>query len=32
LFSERQVFPGDRTAIRVAAVAHALTLVRARLG
>ena len=31
VFSERQVFSGDRTAIRLAAVARALTLIRARL-
>lgn len=30
--SERQVFPGDRRAIRVAAVARAFALIRARLG
>lgn len=29
--SERRVFPGDRTAIRVAAVEHAFALIRARL-
>jgi nicotinamide-nucleotide amidase len=27
---ERQVFPGDRTAIRTAAVAHAFAMIRAR--
>jgi nicotinamide-nucleotide amidase len=32
VLSERQVFAGDRTAIRLAAVARALTLIRARLG
>lgn len=31
VFSERRVFPGDRTAIRIAAAARALALVRARL-
>jgi nicotinamide-nucleotide amidase len=30
LHSERVIFPGDRTAIRQAAVAHALALLRAR--
>jgi nicotinamide-nucleotide amidase len=30
LHGERVIFPGDRTAIRQAAVAHALTLLRAR--
>jgi nicotinamide-nucleotide amidase len=30
LHSERVIFPGDRTAIREAAVAHALALLRAR--
>lgn len=29
--SERHVFPGDRTAIRAATVAHAFTLIRAAL-
>jgi nicotinamide-nucleotide amidase len=29
--SEHQLFPGDRTAIRAAAVAHALAMIRARL-
>ena len=29
--SERRVFPGDRTAIRVATVKHAFALIRARL-
>jgi hypothetical protein len=29
--SERQMFPGDRTAIRLAAVARAFALIRARL-
>jgi nicotinamide-nucleotide amidase len=29
--SERPMFPGDRTAIRVAAVARAFALIRARL-
>ncbi len=29
--SERQVFPGDRTAIRAATVAHAFRLIAARL-
>jgi len=29
--TERQVFPGDRTAVRAAAVAHALAMIRARL-
>lgn len=29
--SERRVFPGDRTAIRLACVAHALALIRARV-
>lgn len=29
--SERQVFPGDRTAIRAATVAHALKMIRATL-
>jgi nicotinamide-nucleotide amidase len=28
---DRQIFPGDRTAIRAAAVAHAFALIRARL-
>lgn len=32
VFSESRVLPGDRTAVRIAAVAHALTLIRARLG
>ena len=32
VFSERRVFPGDRNAIRVAAVACAFALIRARLG
>ena len=30
--AERNVFPGDRTAIRAAAVAHAFALIRAALG
>ncbi len=30
LHSERVIFPGDRTAVREAAVAHALALLRAR--
>jgi nicotinamide-nucleotide amidase len=29
--SEQQIFPGDRTAIRAAAVAHAFAMIRARL-
>lgn len=29
--SERRVFPGDRTAIRLACVAHAFALIRARV-
>lgn len=29
--SEHQIFPGDRTAIRAAAVAHAFAMIRARL-
>ncbi len=29
--SDRQVFPGDRTAIRAAAVAHAFVMIRARV-
>jgi nicotinamide-nucleotide amidase len=29
--SEGRIFPGDRTAIRVAAVAHAFAMIRARL-
>ena len=29
--SERRVFPGDRTAIRLACVSHAFALIRARL-
>lgn len=29
--SDHRIFPGDRTAIRVAAVAHAFALIRARL-
>jgi nicotinamide-nucleotide amidase len=29
--SDRQIFPGDRTAVRAAAVAHAFALIRARL-
>jgi nicotinamide-nucleotide amidase len=29
--SDSRVFPGDRTAIRVAAIAHAFALIRARL-
>jgi len=32
VLSERQVFAGDRTAIRIAAVTRALVLIRARLG
>jgi nicotinamide-nucleotide amidase len=32
VFSERQMFPGDRTAVRIAAVARAFELIRARLG
>ena len=32
VFSERQMFPGDRNAIRVAAVARAFALIRAQLG
>ena len=32
VLSERQVFPGDRAAIRLAAVARAFALIRARLG
>ena len=32
VFSESRAFPGNRTAIRIAAVAHALALIRARLG
>ena len=32
MLSERQVFSGDRTAIRIAAVARAFALIRARLG
>ncbi len=32
VFSERQMFPGDRTAVRLAAVARALALIRARVG
>ncbi|HTI79593.1 MAG TPA: CinA family protein [Acetobacteraceae bacterium] len=31
VFSERQVFPGNRTAVRIAAVARTLTLIRGRL-
>jgi nicotinamide-nucleotide amidase len=30
-FSERHVFPGDRSAIRAASVAHAFTMIRAAL-
>jgi nicotinamide mononucleotide (NMN) deamidase PncC len=29
--SERRVFPGDRTAIRAATVAHALAMIRTRV-
>ena len=29
--SERRIFPGDRTAIRAAAVAHAFAMIRARV-
>jgi nicotinamide-nucleotide amidase len=31
VLSERAVFPGDRTAVREAAVAHAFELIRARV-